>query len=308
MRAKRSVNYAELPTEQRNLVDPPLDVLSPTQLVDLIHRHDRKALASVRRCRKDIALVIGDVAAALEAGGRLIYVGAGTSGRLGVLDASECPPTFNTKPRQVVGIIAGGARALRRAVEGAEDDVPNGARAIDRLKVSSRDVVCGITASGITPFVLGALARAKKLNATTALITCGDPQRCRNAADRLIHLDVGPEVLTGSTRMKSGLATKAVLHTITTGAMILTGKVYENFMVDVQPTNRKLIDRATRMIGALTALSGPKSRSLLKKAQHNCKNAVVMHHLGLNLRQAAAHLARHKGRLRAALENSPQLE
>ena len=198
---------------------------------------------------------------ALGAGGRLVYAGAGTSGRLGVLDASECPPTFGVSPSQVVGVIAGGRRALWRAVEGAEDRGADARRALRRLRVGPRDVVCGICASGVTPFALAALEEGRRRGARTIVVTCAPSAALRELADVVVAPRPGPEVLAGSTRMKAGLATKMVLHTITTGAMVRLGKVYGNLMVDLRPSSRKLRARALRMIGELTGLPPEPARA-----------------------------------------------
>jgi N-acetylmuramic acid 6-phosphate etherase len=270
--------------------------------VATITREDRRAAASVARVRQPLARAVDMVAAALGAGGRLIYAGAGTSGRLGVLDASECPPTFGVSPRTVVGVIAGGRRALWRAVEGAEDRGVDARRALRRLQVGSGDVVCGICASGVTPFALAALVEGRRRGARTIVVTCAPSPTLRELADVVVAPRPGPEVLTGSTRMKAGLATKMVLHTLTTGAMVRLGKVYGNLMVDLRPTNRKLRARALRMIGQLTGLAPEAARSLARRADGRPNVALVMHRLGLDAEAARKRLAAHGDNLRAALE------
>jgi N-acetylmuramic acid 6-phosphate etherase len=270
--------------------------------VATITREDRRAAASVERVRRPLARAVDLVAAALGVGGRLIYAGAGTSGRLGVLDASECPPTFGVSPRQVVGVIAGGRRALWRAVEGAEDRGVDARRALRRLRVGSRDVVCGICASGVTPFALAALVEGRRRGARTIVVTCAPSPALRKLADVVVAPRPGPEVLTGSTRMKAGLATKMVLHTLTTGAMVRLGKVYGNLMVDLRPTNRKLRARALRMIGQLTGLAPEAARSLTRRANGRPNVALVMHRLGLDAEAARKRLSAHGDNLRAALE------
>src|SRR2546428_140393 len=235
-------------TEQRNRRTERSDLASSLEIVGLISAEDQGVPTAVRREREAIALAIDLVVGAFRTGGRLVYVGAGTSGRLGVLDASECPPTFGTPPELVVGIIAGGPKALMRSAEGVEDDVNAGAEAMDAARVGANDVVVGIAASGTTPFVRSALARAQTLGAKTALVSCSDPPaQLAATCDVVILPKVGPEVLTGSTRMKAGTATKLVLNSITTGAMIRLGKVDGNLMDDLMATSDKLRDRGQRI-------------------------------------------------------------
>ena len=230
------------------------------------------------------------VAEALASGGRLIYVGAGTSGRLGVLDASECSPTFGAAPRQVQAIIAGGPRALTRAVEGSEDDAKAGARALARLRPVARDVVCGVTASASTPFVRGALAEAVRAGASTLLVCCNPPGAWAARVDQVVHLETGAELIAGSTRLKAGTATKLALNALTTGAFVLLGKVYRGRMVDLQPTNAKLRARAVRMVEELTGLAPRQARALLVRAGGKVPVALAMHLTGLDAVGAAAHL------------------
>jgi N-acetylmuramic acid 6-phosphate etherase len=270
--------------------------------VATVTREDRRAAASVALVRRSLARAVDLVAEALKAGGRLIYAGAGTSGRLGVLDASECPPTFGVPPGQVVGVIAGGRRALWRAVEGAEDLGADARRALRRLRVGPRDVVCGIAASGVTPFALAAVEEGRRRGARTIIVTCAPSPALRELADVVVAPRPGPEVLTGSTRMKAGLATKMVLHTITTGAMVRLGKVYGNLMVDLRPSSRKLRARALRMIGQLTGLAPEPARALARRAGGRPNVALVMHRLGLDAGAARKRLAAHGDNLRAALE------
>jgi len=241
------------------------------------------------------------IAQRLGRGGRLFYVGAGTSGRLGVLDASECPPTFGVPRTMVQGIIAGGRRALVQSMEGAEDRAAGGSAAIRSKRVGPRDVVVGIAASGFTPFVHGALTTARKGGAKTIFLTCAPEARKSIAADVIINPVVGPEVVTGSTRMKAGTATKLVLNTLTTAAMIRMGKVYGNLMVDLRATSEKLRDRAERIVMTVTGLSRPAARNLLKRAGGAAKLAILMHVRKLTLRQAQKQLRRCDGSLRAAM-------
>ncbi|MCJ7543965.1 MAG: N-acetylmuramic acid 6-phosphate etherase [Phycisphaerae bacterium] len=292
---------SKLTTERRNVASRHIDRLSALQIVDLINAEDRRVAPAVGRQRRKIAAAVEMIAAALVAGGRLFYVGAGTSGRLGVLDASECPPTFGTGPWQVQGIIAGGRRALVRSVEGAEDRPADGAAAIDRRHVGRRDVVVGIAACGLTPFVRAAVRRARRRGAGTVFITCA-PQVAREIeADVTITAVVGPEVVTGSTRMKAGTATKLVLNTLTTAAMIRTGKVYGNLMVDLRATNAKLRDRSRRIVVEVTGLGRRAANALLARAGGRVKVALVMHFRRIHRQAAEGLLKRHKGFLHAAI-------
>jgi N-acetylmuramic acid 6-phosphate etherase len=297
----RSPDYATIPTEQTSRRFRALDRLPTDRLVATITREDRRAAASVAAVRRPLGRAVEVVASALGAGGRLVYAGAGTSGRLGVLDAAECPPTFGVSPARVVGLIAGGRRALWRAVEGAEDRGADARRALRRLRVGPRDVVCGICASGVTPFALAALREARRRRARTIAITCAPSPALRRLADVLVAPRPGPEVLAGSTRMKAGLATKMVLHTLTTGAMVRLGKVYGNLMVDLRPSSRKLRARALRIVGELTGLPPRRARALAGRARGQPAVALVMHRLGLDAPAARRRLARHGGSLRAAL-------
>jgi N-acetylmuramic acid 6-phosphate etherase len=299
---RRAPDYAALPTERTNPRSRELDRLSTDRLVATITREDRRAAASVALVRRSLVRAVDLVAQALGTGGRLIYAGAGTSGRLGVLDASECPPTFGVSPGQVVGVIAGGRRALWRAVEGAEDRGAAARQAIRRLRVGPRDVVCGICASGVTPFALAAIQEGRRRGARTIVVTCAPSPTLRELADVVVAPRPGPEVLTGSTRMKAGLATKMVLHTVTTGAMVRLGKVYGNMMVDLRPSSRKLRARAFRMIGRLTGLPPGPAQALARRAGGRPNVALVMHRLGLDAATARKRLAAHGDNLRAALE------
>ena len=264
-------------TEKRNRASENIDRLSTKQIVDLINAEDALVPAAVARQSKQIAAAIDLIVSRLKEGGRLFYVGAGTSGRLGVLDASECPPTFGVPPSLVQGIIAGGRRALVRSAEGAEDYPEDGAAAIEKKRVRARDVVVGLAACGMTPFVHGALKQARRIGAATIFITCAPEAVEHIPAEIIINPVVGPEVVTGSTRMKAGTATKLVLNTLTTGAMIRLGKVYGNLMVDLKATNEKLRDRSVRIVMEITNLSRPGARRLLARAQGKVKTAIVMH-------------------------------
>ena len=290
-------------TEQRLAESMRLDQLSVEDALAVMNEQDGSAVIAVASQRAEVAKAVTLVTTALKSGGRLIYVGAGTSGRLGVLDATECPPTFGTDTNLVQGIIAGGEGAMFRSAEGAEDRTSDGAAAMDAKKIGPGDVVMGIAAGGTTPFVRGALARAGELHAKTIFLCCvgktaGEPQ-----ADVVIRPLTGPEVLTGSTRLKAGTATKLVLNQITTLAMVGLGKVYENLMVDVRAINEKLQDRAARIVTLLTGLSREKSLALLQSTHGEVKTAIVMQKRGINATEAKRILEKAGGSLRAALES-----
>lgn len=291
-------------TEKRNPRSANIDTLPTLEIVDLINSEDRTVPEAVGSQRESIATAIDAIVDRFRKGGRLFYVGAGTSGRLGVLDASECPPTFGVKRSMVQGIIAGGRKALVRSIEGAEDDVEGGAAQIDQKKVTSRDVVVGLAACGVTPFVHGALRQARKLGAQTVCVTCAPEVVQSIPADIIINPVVGPEIVTGSTRMKAGTATKLVLNMLTTTAMVKLGKVHGNLMVDLQAVNRKLRDRSLRIVMELTGLSRPKAKTLLDRAEGKVKPAVVMHFRRVGLDQAMTILDRNDQILRRAIADA----
>jgi len=293
---------ASLTTEKRNPRSRGLDRRATLQIVDLINAEDARVAGAVGRQRRAIARAVDLIVERLRRGGRLFYVGAGTSGRLGVLDAVECPPTFGTPPRLVQGIIAGGRRALVRSVEGAEDRHEDGAAAIRRRRVGAKDAVVGIAACGITPFVRGALGQARRAGAATVFVICAPEAKKYASADIVINPVVGPEVVTGSTRMKAGTATKLVLNMLTTAAMVRLGKVYDNLMVDLRATNAKLRDRAERIVMAVTGLGRPQARTLLRKARGWAKVAILMHFRKVGFREALRRLDRSGGFLRDAVE------
>jgi N-acetylmuramic acid 6-phosphate etherase len=283
-------------TEQRNPLSRRIDLLSALEITDLINSEDRKVAPAVAEEREAIARAMELAVAAFRGGGRLIYVGAGTSGRLGVLDASEMPPTFGTDPEMVRGIIAGGYSALVRAQEGAEDVPEDGSAAMEELGVGPADFVLGIATSGSTPFVHGALGRARELGARTCLLLCTHPTaELRNTHDVVIAPLVGPEIITGSTRMKAGTATKLVLNTITTGAMVLLGKVYGNLMVDLKVTAQKLQDRGERILMETLNVDRNQAHELLKGADGHVKTAIVMGRLGVGRDEAQHRLAEEEG-------------
>jgi N-acetylmuramic acid 6-phosphate etherase len=292
---------SNLLTEQRLPDSINLDAMSVEEAVELMNRQDAIAVQAVGAERANIVGAVEIVVEALRQGGRLIYCGAGTSGRLGVLDASECPPTFRVDPEMVQGIIAGGDAAMFRAQEGAEDKPEDGAAAIDAKHVGASDVVMGIAAGGTTPFVHGALRHAAELGARTLFLSCVQPVEGEPKVDVVIRPLVGPEVLTGSTRLKAGTATKIVLNTITTLAMVRLGKVYGNLMVDLRATNQKLWDRGARIISTLTGLPRDAAMDLLKRAEGHVKAAIVMHERSTDLQQARELLESAQGNLRRAL-------
>jgi N-acetylmuramic acid 6-phosphate etherase len=283
-------------TEQRNPRTTRIDQLSTVEVVDLINAEDRMVAEAVREERQSIARAVDLVTATFRDGGRLFYIGAGTSGRLGVLDATEMPPTYGTDPDMVQGIIAGGFDALLRAQEGAEDSRAQGARDLEARGVRAGDFVLGIATSGTTPYVHGALARARELDARTGFLLCTHPsQALLDTHDVVIAPLVGPEVITGSTRMKAGTATKMVLNTITTGAMVRLGKVFGNLMVDLQVTCEKLRDRGQRILMETLGLDPKAAESLLERAGGHVKTAIVMGRLQIDADEARARLREHGG-------------
>ncbi len=295
-------------TERRNPRSSTIDTASALEIVDLIGAEDASVPGSVAGAREEIARAIDLIEAAFRAGGRLLYVGAGTSGRLGVLDASECPPTFGTPPEMVVGIIAGGLPALIKSIEGAEDDVNAGIGEMDARRVGPNDVVVGIAASATTPFVRAALSRAQTLAARTVLVSMSEPSRLlRATCDVCITVPVGPEIVTGSTRMKSGTATKLVLNTLTTGAMIRIGKIYGNLMVDLRAWNDKLVDRSQRILMETTGVGRDEARTVLEAAGGSVKTAIVMARRAVGREEAERLLREHAGRLRSIVGDPPEV-
>jgi N-acetylmuramic acid 6-phosphate etherase len=288
-------------TESRNPESEAVDRLTTKELVALMCAEDVKAVEAVRAESDAIAQAVEWAADRFRRGGRLIYVGAGTSGRLGVLDASECPPTFSVPPSMVVGLIAGGPTALTRAIEGAEDDPEQGAADLRGLEVRDVDLVVGIATSGRTPYVLGAVEEARRLGAATVGIACNRPSLLGAKVDLEIALLVGPEVITGSTRLKSGTATKLVLNMITTGAMVRIGKTFGNLMVDLQPTNEKLRIRTRRILREIAGITDAEAAELLRQSSGKLKQALVMALAGVDSEQAQALLDASQGQVRAAV-------
>jgi N-acetylmuramic acid 6-phosphate etherase len=293
-------------TEQRNPRTQQIDLAEPLAIVDLMNAEDARVPAAVATQRTQIAAAIAAAEQTFRAGGRLFYVGAGTSGRLGVLDASECPPTFGTDPSMVQGIIAGGPPALTSAQEGAEDNLDQARIDLADHGVRAGDMVVGIAASGTTPYVRVALEHAKSIGARTAIVACSPPPpETLRVADIAIVAVTGPEVVTGSTRLKAGTATKLILNTITTGAMIRLGKTFGNLMVDLRATNVKLADRSERIVAEVTGLPREEARALLARADGRVKLAIVMHALGLEADDAADRLRQGGGVIRRVVEMQP---
>ena len=299
---------ATLTTESVNPHSADVDRLHPVEIVRLINREDRKVIEAVATAELQIARTVELVEEAFRGGGRLIYMGAGTSGRLGVLDASECPPTFSTPPELVIGLIAGGDQALRRAIEGAEDNPQGGADDLKNINLTYRDVVVGIATSGRTPYVLGGLAYARQISATTVGVVCNEGSEIEPLCDVLICAVVGSEIVSGSTRLKAGTATKLILNSITTAAMIRFGKTYGNLMVDLRATNKKLIARSRRLVRLLTGLSEAEATQLLDGADGIVKVALVMHHRQVDRIAAEELLRAAGGHLRKVIGDVPLVD
>ena len=288
-------------TEQQNSKTTHIDTMSTLDMVRLINEEDQKVALSVGEEAEHIAAAVDIIAAQLRQGGRLVYIGCGTSGRLGVLDAVECPPTYSTDPDEVIGLIAGGNDAIFRAKEGAEDDAGQGEADLKKINFSSRDVLVGIAASGRTPYVLGAMEYARKQGAHVIGISCSSGSPVEQAAEIAITPIPGPEVVTGSTRMKSGTAQKMVLNMLSTGAMIKLGKVYGNLMVDVKPSNEKLVERCKRIVCQATGANYETATRALEECGFRAKVAIVMLRTGSDARKAEKLLAQHEDRVASAI-------
>jgi N-acetylmuramic acid 6-phosphate etherase len=293
--------WQSLPTEAINPVSLAVDKAPVTEIVDMVINEDRKVIAAVQKERERIAHGVEIIVKALKRGGRIIFIGAGTSGRLGVVEASEMPPTFGTSPSLVQAIMAGGQDAVFKAKEGVEDNYEEGARSIGRLRLGKKDVVIGVSASGMTPFVRGGLTRARKVGAKIIFVTCWPGSELQNFVDLQIAPAVGPEIIAGSTRLKAGTATKMVLNMLTTISMIKVGKTYGNLMVDVRTGSEKLKDRARRILGVTTGLTYDEADALLKRAKWNVKAAIVMQKTGLTLAQALQRLKKADDLVRDAI-------
>ncbi|QGM81078.1 N-acetylmuramic acid 6-phosphate etherase [Otariodibacter oris] len=291
----------QLITEQRNPNSMNLDRLSALEIVTLMNQEDKLVPQAIEKVLPQIAQAVEKIVEAFQRGGRLVYIGAGTSGRLGVLDASECPPTFGVSPEMVKGIIAGGERALRHPIEGAEDNTQQGKADLQSVNFSENDVLVGIAASGRTPYVIGALEYAKSLGVTTVSIASNPNSAMSKIADIVIDTIVGAEVLTGSSRLKSGTAQKLVLNMLTTASMVLMGKCYQNLMVDVQASNQKLVARAIRIVMQATECSKEKAEETLAIANNNAKLAIMMILANVDKNTAEKMLADNQGKLRQAL-------
>lgn len=293
--------WQSLPTEQINPASLAIDKTPVSDIIDMVINEDRKVVAAVQREKEKIAHGVEIITQALRKGGRIVFVGAGTSGRLGVVEAAEMPPTFGTPARLVQAIMAGGQAAVFQAKEGVEDNYEEGGRSVGRLRLSNRDVVVGVSASGLTPFVRGALTRGRKAGAKIIFVTCWPGSELQNFVDLIIAPSVGPEIIAGSTRLKAGTATKMVLNMLTTLSMIKWGKTYGNLMVDVQTGSEKLKDRARRILGIVTGLDYDGAEALLKRARWNVKAAIVMQKTGVTLPEALKRLRKADNSVREAI-------
>lgn len=300
------IDLNTLITESRNPASQVIDTLSTVDMLKVINDEDKQVALAVERTLPQVAQAVDAIAIAFQQGGRLIYSGAGTSGRLGILDASECPPTYGSDPSQVIGLIAGGREAIFRAVENAEDNSELGAEDLKALNFSDKDVLVGIAASGRTPYVIGAMTYAKSIGATVGSISCNPDSAMTQLADIAMTPIVGPEVVTGSSRMKAGTAQKMILNMLTTGAMIRTGKVYGNLMVDVEATNAKLVERQKNIVTAATGATREQAESALAACGGHCKTAIVMILTGSTAEEARALLNSSQGFTRQAVQQAGQ--
>ncbi|ETA81037.1 N-acetylmuramic acid 6-phosphate etherase [Youngiibacter fragilis] len=296
------MDLTKLTTESRNLDTLDIDRVSTLEMMRMLNREDMKVPVAVAKSLERIAEAVDAASDAIKSGGRLVYTGAGTSGRLGILDASECPPTFGTDPNLVVGIIAGGKEAILKAVEGAEDDFAGGARDLISIGFTKKDILVGIAASGRTPYVLGALEHAKKLGAVTVSVSCNRGSAMAAAADIPIVAEVGPEAITGSTRLKAGTAQKLILNMITTGTMVKLGKVYSNIMVDVSATNEKLVERRKNIVMQATGADPDEAARLIGLSGGNPKLAILIKLTGLGRDEASLLLEKNSGYILKALD------
>lgn len=294
----------KLLTEKRNPRSMALDQMSNLEIITLMNQEDYQVIETIKKNTESINRVIEDVVAVFKNGGRLFYIGAGTSGRLGILDAVECVPTFSTNPEMVQGLIAGGVTALTEAVEGSEDSLSLAEADLRQVGLSEKDYVLGISASGRTPYVIGGLNYAKQVGAKTGALSCNSPAEISQYAEQRIELPVGPEVLTGSTRLKSGTAQKLVLNMISTISMIRLGKVFNNLMVDVKPTNKKLVERSKRIIMEATGVSAEVAEEYYHEADQNVKLAIMQILTGTDVATASKLLAEHQGNIREAIQDA----
>ncbi|RGW10779.1 N-acetylmuramic acid 6-phosphate etherase [Enterococcus asini] len=294
----------KLLTEKRNPRSMALDQMSNLEIITLMNQEDYQVIETIKKNTESIDQVIEDVVAVFKNGGRLFYIGAGTSGRLGILDAVECVPTFSTNPEMVQGLIAGGVTALTEAVEGSEDSLSLAEADLRQVGLSEKDYVLGISASGRTPYVIGGLNYAKQVGAKTGALSCNSPAEISQYAEQRIELPVGPEVLTGSTRLKAGTAQKLVLNMISTISMIRLGKVFNNLMVDVKPTNKKLVERSKRIIMEATGVSAEVAEEYYHEADQNVKLAIMQILTGTDVATASKLLAEHQGNIREAIQDA----
>ncbi len=301
-----TIDLSQMVTESRNPASEHIDQVSTLEMLKIINNEDKKVPLSIEKILPNIAQLVDKVAEAFQQGGRLIYCGAGTSGRLGILDASECPPTFGTPHEQVIGLIAGGHQAILRAVENAEDNRQLGQKDLEYIQFNAKDVLVGIAASGRTPYVLGAMDYAQSLGATVAAISCNPDSAMAKQADIPLTAVVGPEVVTGSSRMKAGTAQKLILNMITTGAMIRIGKIFGNLMVDVEATNAKLIERQTRIVMEATECERATAEQALQQCERHCKTAILMILADLSAADAKRLLSNNNGFIRSALSAAKQ--
>ncbi|TEW43234.1 N-acetylmuramic acid 6-phosphate etherase [Psychromonas algicola] len=296
-----SLSLQQFITESRNSASANIDTLSTLDMLTVINNEDKKVAIAVETILPAIAQAVDAIKQAFEKGGRLIYCGAGTSGRLGILDASECPPTFGSPAEQVIGLIAGGKTAILKAVENAEDNLAAGELDLKNIQVNANDIIVGIAASGRTPYVIGAMRYAKSLGCDVVSLCCNDNSEMAAIADIALDVIVGPEVVTGSSRLKAGTAQKLVLNMLTTGSMIKSGKVFGNLMVDVQATNAKLIERQKKIIMEATDCSREEAETALNESGNHCKTAIVMILTGVDAKQAKGSLQQHKGFIRQCI-------
>ncbi|MEZ9233167.1 N-acetylmuramic acid 6-phosphate etherase [Vibrio amylolyticus] len=297
------IDLSHLVTESRNPASADIDTLSTADMLAVINREDQRVALAVEEVLPHVAKAVDAITQAFARGGRLIYIGAGTSGRLGILDASECPPTYGTNPDQVIGVIAGGHQAILKAVENAEDDSALAQADLKSLSLTDSDVVVGIAASGRTPYVLGGLSYARFIGAATVSVSCNPGSPMVRSADIAITPVVGPEVVTGSSRMKAGTAQKLVLNMLTSGAMIRSGKVFGNLMVDVEATNAKLVQRQINIVIEATGVASERAEHALQACDHNCKTAILMILADITAEQAHQRLEKSGGFIRTALIN-----
>lgn len=298
-----SIDLKALTTETRNENSSNIDILSTIEMLKVINNEDKKVALAVEKELDKIALAVDNITESFKKGGRLIYIGAGTSGRLGILDASECPPTYGSDPSMVIGIIAGGEKAIFKAVENAEDSEELCLQDLKKINLNSNDFLVGIAASGRTPYVIGGLKYAKEIGTKSASISCNIDSAMAKVADIAIELVVGPEVVTGSSRLKAGTSQKMVLNMLTTASMIKLGKVYGNLMVDVEATNAKLVERQTKIVMEATDCSREEAELALGKCDRHCKTAIFMILTGNSATDAKTILAKNNGYIRKALES-----